>query len=59
MPADPRRVKDLFAATLDLPEGPARAAFLDRECGDDGEFRRWLEALCRPTTIRPPPSPGR
>ncbi len=44
MPADPRRVKELFVAALDLdPHG--RAAFLDRECGDDAELRQRLDAL--------------
>lgn len=45
MPADPRRVKELFVAALDLPDDAARRAWLDRECGDDPEFRRRLDAL--------------
>src|SRR5262245_6561519 len=45
MPADPRRVKDLFVAALDLPDAPARAALLDRECGGDAELRRRLDVL--------------
>ena len=45
MPTDPRRVKDLFVAALDLPEEPARRTFLDRECGDDAELRRRLDVL--------------
>jgi eukaryotic-like serine/threonine-protein kinase len=47
MPADPRRVKDLFAATLDLPDPAARDAFLDRECGGDPDLRRRLDILLR------------
>jgi hypothetical protein len=38
MPADPRRVKELFAAVLELPFAD-RDAFLDRECGPDAELR--------------------
>ncbi|HEY1376349.1 MAG TPA: serine/threonine-protein kinase, partial [Gemmataceae bacterium] len=45
MPADPRRVKDLFAAALDAPDPAARAALLDRECGGDAELRRRLDVL--------------
>src|SRR5438270_12701478 len=45
MPADPRRVKELFAAALDLPDPPARQDFLDRECGPDADLRRRLDAL--------------
>ncbi|HET6573901.1 MAG TPA: serine/threonine-protein kinase [Fimbriiglobus sp.] len=45
MSADPRRVKDLFVAALDLPDDPARRALLDRECGDDAELRRRLDGL--------------
>ena len=46
MPADPRRVKELFAAALDLPAPTDRAAFLDRECGDP-DLRLRLDALLR------------
>jgi eukaryotic-like serine/threonine-protein kinase len=45
MTADPRRVKELFVALLDLPDAQARQAFLERECGDDTELRQRLEAL--------------
>ena len=45
MPADPRRVKDLFGAALDLSDIVARQALLDRECGDDADLRRRLDAL--------------
>ncbi|MFO0842622.1 MAG: serine/threonine-protein kinase [Gemmataceae bacterium] len=47
MPADPRRVKELFVAAAELPDPPAREAFLDRECGDDADLRRRLEVLLR------------
>jgi serine/threonine protein kinase len=45
MAADPRRVKELFVAALELTDDPARRAFLDRECAGDEELRRRLEAL--------------
>ncbi|HEY2785644.1 MAG TPA: tetratricopeptide repeat protein [Fimbriiglobus sp.] len=45
MPADPRRVKDLFVAALELPDPAARLAFLDRECADDPELRQRLAVL--------------
>jgi eukaryotic-like serine/threonine-protein kinase len=45
MSADPRRVKELFGAALDLPDAPARKALLDRECSDDPELRNRVEVL--------------
>ncbi len=45
MPVDPRRVKELFNAVLEIPEQADRAGFLDRECGSDRELRQRLEAL--------------
>jgi hypothetical protein len=45
MPADPARVKCLFAAALELTDPAARGPFLDRECGDDSDLRRRLAAL--------------
>jgi serine/threonine protein kinase/tetratricopeptide (TPR) repeat protein len=45
MPLDPRRVKQLFAAALELPDAEARQAFLDRECGADADLRQRLETL--------------
>ena len=45
MPLDPRRVKALFQAALDLPDPAGRPAFLDRECGGDDELRRRLDEL--------------
>src|SRR5262245_61012049 len=38
MALDPRRVKALFNAALDLPDPADRPAFLGRECGSDLEF---------------------
>src|SRR5262249_34899251 len=45
MAADPRRVKEMFAAALELTDVQARQAFLDRECASDMELRGRLEAL--------------
>jgi serine/threonine protein kinase len=47
MAVDPRRVKELFVALLDLPDPQARQAFLQRECGADAELRQRLEALLK------------
>ncbi|MBX9580616.1 MAG: serine/threonine-protein kinase [Gemmataceae bacterium] len=62
MAADARRAKDLFVAALDLPDGPARRAFLDRECGGDDDLRRRLDALLaahdRPELVRERQSPA-
>ena len=59
MPADPRRVKELFVAALDLTDEPARLAFLDRECAGDAELRRRLDDLLRPTIRRNRPLTNR
>jgi eukaryotic-like serine/threonine-protein kinase len=45
MPLDPRRVKALFNAALDLPDPADRPALLDRECGDDRQLRQRLGDL--------------
>jgi tetratricopeptide (TPR) repeat protein/serine/threonine protein kinase len=45
MPIDPRRIKNLFVAALDLPDLAARQAFLDRECAGESELRQRLEVL--------------
>src|SRR5262249_11858976 len=45
MPADPRRLKDLFNAALDLTDPAARAAFLDRECAGDPDLRHRVDVL--------------
>ena len=41
-----QRADELFQAALDLPAGE-RAAFLDRECGSDGELRELVDRLLR------------
>jgi WD40 repeat protein len=45
MATDPRRVKELFLAALDLPDAESRQAFLEREYGTDAELRRRLDGL--------------
>src|SRR5438046_2409902 len=47
MPADPRRVKELFVAAVDLPDSGARIAFLESACGDDADLRHRVELLLR------------
>jgi serine/threonine protein kinase len=47
MPADSRRIKELFAAVLELPDPQARQAFLKRECAGDPELHQRLAALLR------------
>ncbi len=47
MLADPRRVKEVFAAALELTDLAARQAFLERECAGDAELRRRVEVLLR------------
>ena len=46
MAADPRRIKELFVAALELPQ-TARAAFLVAECHDDEEIRQRVSELLR------------
>src|SRR5262249_39331663 len=45
MASDLERLKELFAAAVDLPDPPARQVFLERECGGDTGLRQRLEAL--------------
>src|SRR5262245_50045136 len=45
MAADPRRVKELFVAALELADAADRQSLLDRECGTDAELRRRLSIL--------------
>jgi hypothetical protein len=45
MNADPRRIKELFVAALDLPTPEDRQALIERECGANAELRQRLEAL--------------
>ena len=52
------RAKTLFLAASDLSDPAERAAYLDRECGDDAELRGRVEALLRANDASPlaPPS---
>jgi len=45
MPIDPRQLQLAFLAALECTNPGDRAAVLDRECGDDLEFRRRVENL--------------
>src|SRR5579871_3183499 len=45
MAVDPARAKSLFLAASDLGDPAERAAYLDRECGEDAELRARVEAL--------------
>ena len=45
MKPDPSRAEALFLAAAEIAEPPERAAFLDRECGDDHGLRERVEAL--------------
>ncbi|QDU23600.1 serine/threonine-protein kinase [Urbifossiella limnaea] len=47
MPADPKRVKEVFLEAAELPDGAARSAFLDRSCGGDADLRGRVEVLLR------------
>ncbi len=44
MPADPKRVRDLFLGAAELPAAD-RAAYLSNHCGDDAELRAAVERL--------------
>jgi hypothetical protein len=47
MPLNPRRVQAVFLEAADYHDPVDRAAILDRECSDDPELRRRIEALLR------------
>src|SRR5260370_6173862 len=55
MAVDAARAKFLFLAASDLADPAERAAFLDRECGDDAELRTRVEALLRANDAAPLP----
>src|SRR5260370_32376329 len=55
MAVDAARAKFLFLAASDLADPAERAAFLDRECGDDAELRNRVEALLRANDAAPLP----
>ncbi len=61
MPADPKRVRDLFLAAVELPAGD-RAAYLSANSGGDAELRaaaeRLLAAHVQPASVPVRPAPG-
>ena len=61
MPADPKRVRDVFLAAAELPAGD-RAAYLSANAGDDAELRAAVERLLaaheQPAPVLLRPAPG-
>jgi tetratricopeptide (TPR) repeat protein len=53
MAVDAARAKSLILAASDLADPAERAAYLDRECGDDAELRARVEALLRANDAAP------
>ena len=58
MAVDSARAKSLFLVASDLSDPVERAAYLDRECGDDAELRGRVEALLRANDASPLPPPA-
>ena len=59
MAVDPARARTLFLNASDLADPAERAAYLDRECGDDAELRARVEALLAADGASgPSPEPG-
>src|SRR5262249_55981824 len=58
MAVDPARAKSLFLNASDLADPAERAAYLNRECGDDTELRNRVEALLRANEESPLPPAG-
>ena len=58
MAVDAARAKSLFLNASDLSDPAERAAYLERECGDDAELRGRVEALLRANDASPLPPPG-
>jgi tetratricopeptide (TPR) repeat protein len=54
-------IKAIFSASLDVPEGPERDAYLDAACGGDAGLRRRIEELLaafgRASDVLGPPGP--
>src|SRR5438270_12975619 len=57
MAVDSVRAKSLFLAASDLADPADRAAYLDRECGDDAALRYRVEVLLRANDAAPLPAP--
>jgi eukaryotic-like serine/threonine-protein kinase len=47
MPLDPKRVQAVFLEAVNYHDSVEREAILHRECGQDEELRRRVEALLR------------
>jgi eukaryotic-like serine/threonine-protein kinase len=47
MAVDSARAKSLFLAASDIGDPAERAAYLERECGNEAELRARVEALLR------------
>ena len=47
---DANRVKEIFLEAAEQPDEAARAAYLDRACGDDAGLRERVERSSVPTT---------
>ena len=58
MAIDPARAKSLFLAASEIADPAERAAYLDRECGEDAEIRARVEALLRANDASPLPESG-
>src|ERR1700733_3760879 len=58
MAVDAARAKSLFLAASDLSDPAERAAYLERECGDDAELRGRVQALLRANDASPLPPPA-
>ncbi len=58
MAVDAARAKSLFLNASDLADSFERAAYLDRECGQDAELRARVEALLRASDDSPLASLG-
>ncbi len=57
MAIDAARAKSLILYASDLSDPAERAAYLDRECGEDTELRGRVEALLRANDASPLPPP--
>jgi len=53
MAIDPKRVQAIFIAAVDAANTTIRAAIVERECGNDVDLRRRIEALLHAHDARP------
>src|ERR1700723_1073963 len=45
MDAAQKKIEEIFDIALELPDAVERAAFLERECGEDAQLRAKIERL--------------